>query len=75
MEVPEWEVGKLHPVQIYLVYQISSMYYLLFGLSRFSYPTDVSVCMLCLYPHPAMYPVHRVILYYTVLRIWSFTCI
>jgi hypothetical protein len=75
MEVPEWEVGKLHPVQIYLVYRTSSKYYFLVGLSRFSYQTDISVCMLCLYPLPAIYPLRRVIQYYTVLRFWSFTCI
>ena len=53
----------------------SPQYYLQVVLSCFSSPTGYSGCMLCLYPHPAIYPVHRVILYSTVLRIRDFTCI
>jgi len=43
--------GNLQLFEIYLIYQISSQYYLLLSLSFVSYPAGVRVGMLCLYPH------------------------
>lgn len=40
-------------VKTYLIYLINPQYYFLLGISNFSYPIRVSVCLLCLYPHPS----------------------